>query len=703
MNKRFAFHVLSILLVGSFLRITYLAQLKRTPFGNHPTGDSASYVARAKEIAQGDLLGNQPFFLASPGYPYYLSLFLLSKGPNLWTPLYIQSFLGLISAALLALTARVLWGERAGRFAAILCVLYGPFLFFEGELLASSWEVFCVCLGLYSTARWHQNPELKWVGLPWAFGVFFRPTLLSSALGLGCFAAWTRGRDASRKEGAIALALFVLPGLMSFSLLTWRNWKVCDDFIPGASSAGINFYIGNHLNATGSYDAPETWGAQLEERSTQEAETALGRTLKPSEVSRYWFLQGLAFAREQPVAWLKVLARKCLLLLNRYEVPNHYDYLAFHEYIPLLRLPLVQFSWIAPLAFASLVLSPIRRKAHFLWLFLAFQAGTILPFFVTDRYRLPMVPALILLSAATILACIDFVYKKEFRNIGKSLLAFLVAFLCVNLPQVPQADPAGMKVRLGQIYMEKGWFDRAEKAFLEGTRSNPKSLTAWHGAALSALRSGKPQIGLQRFEILLEQRPDWSVAYVGAASCLDAMGLLPEAREYLERALASNPGEDSIRWNLWKLRLKEEGPEDILEVADRELLENPLDLPALRARIACLSMLGRNEEAKDTIKKGLLAYPEEPELLMDCARLHMSLEQPDQAEDIARRLMRSHPSRGDVYNLMGIIEAQRNNLDEAILLLEQALQLQPGDSAAHSNLERARRLKQEKEPPRKTP
>ena len=190
MNRRFAAGMVVVLLLGLLLRIVYLRQLKDTPFGTHPTGDSASYAARAREITGGDFWGSRPFFLASPAYPYFLSLFSSEDSLRLWPALYVQSFLGLFSAVLLGMSARRLWDDWAGLIAAGLSVAYGPYLFFEGELLATAWVVFWVSLFLYTAVEWRNRCASWWVGLPLMLGVLFRPSLLTAGAGLGLYAGW---------------------------------------------------------------------------------------------------------------------------------------------------------------------------------------------------------------------------------------------------------------------------------------------------------------------------------------------------------------------------------------------------------------------------------------------------------------------------------------------------------------------------------
>ena len=66
------------------------------------------------------------------------------------------------------------------------------------------------------------------------------------------------------------------------------------------------------------------------------AERATGRTLTPGEVSSYWTNQTLAFIRSQPAAWLKLMARKVVLLWNSAEAFDTESQESYSEWSPLL-------------------------------------------------------------------------------------------------------------------------------------------------------------------------------------------------------------------------------------------------------------------------------------------------------------------------------------------------------------------------------
>jgi hypothetical protein len=78
-----------------------------------------------------------------------------------------------------------------------------------------------------------------------------------------------------------------------------HNLAAEGDLVPTTSQGGLNFYIGNSPQAQGAYYTPAGMKGIPEELNQQDsalpAERALGRHLKPSEVSNFWFDQGMNF------------------------------------------------------------------------------------------------------------------------------------------------------------------------------------------------------------------------------------------------------------------------------------------------------------------------------------------------------------------------------------------------------------------------
>ena len=108
------------------------------------TPDSATYLVPAANIANHGEFSSSPAapFTAetfrTPGYPFFLSLFFRDGVPRVGAVLWVQVFLGALSAAVLFAAGVRLWGRTAPALWAGLClavdfvtVLYGAFVLTE--------------------------------------------------------------------------------------------------------------------------------------------------------------------------------------------------------------------------------------------------------------------------------------------------------------------------------------------------------------------------------------------------------------------------------------------------------------------------------------------------------------------------------------------------------------------------------------------
>ena len=94
-------------------------------------------------------------------------------------------------------------------------------------------------------------------------------------------------------------------------------------FYVTTSQFGPNFTSATTRRPTAPYQSLRFGrGAPEYERqdATELAETALGRTLSPAEVSSFWIDKALEFITGRPGAWLTLMARKVALLANATEM-----------------------------------------------------------------------------------------------------------------------------------------------------------------------------------------------------------------------------------------------------------------------------------------------------------------------------------------------------------------------------------------------
>jgi tetratricopeptide (TPR) repeat protein len=136
-------------------------------------------------------------------------------------------------------------------------------------------------------------------------------------------------------------------------------------------------------------------------------------------------------------------------------------------------------------------------------------------------------------------------------------------------------------------------------------------------------------------------------ARMRTANALAKQGKLEEAREFLRRVAADNPGEEVQ-----------------LTVAEAQLLREA----------------NRPGDAFALLGDALAKEPEQPDLLYDFALTAEKLERYDLLESNLRKLIQVRPDHAHAYNALGYSFAERNTrLPEARKLIEKALELAPED------------------------
>jgi 4-amino-4-deoxy-L-arabinose transferase-like glycosyltransferase/Tfp pilus assembly protein PilF len=443
--------------VAFALRLVHLFQLRHNdPQFLSPQMDSLYHHEWALAIAAGREFITDAFFRA-PLYPYFLGLLYKLFGANLMTVRIIQALIGSASCGLVYLLARRLFGqtrprpnasspsalrgesrgeggnwrssiggssgESVARVAGFVLAAYPLAIWFDGELLIAGLLAFLLLLGFVLLLRSRDTDRQWWLpGIVFGLAVIARPNVLAflAVLPVWLFLEYRRGAWKRLAQVWGLAALFILP-------VTVRNYVVSREFVPIAWQAGTNFYIGNSPESDGvTAIVPGTraswWGGYDDVKRV--AEEAAGRPLKGAEIDRYWLARGLDFWRKHPGKALGLLCRKTFLWFAGYEVGNDRDLYAVKRYSfinyllfnsKFLKFP---FGILLPLALAGVWLCRRHwRRLLPLYLFVAAYAVSFIVFFVTSRYRMPMIPIAAILAAAGL---VGLVRRRDMTGFGSA-------------------------------------------------------------------------------------------------------------------------------------------------------------------------------------------------------------------------------------------------------------------------------------------
>lgn len=568
------------------IRVLFILQWLKLPYGQIPFLDGNSYDRWAQSIASGHWL-RQAAFYQSPLYPYLLALIYMVFGHSLAVVGYLQGLLGALTCALVARTAEVAFGKRAGLFAGLLMCFDRVLIFYVAPVIKETLGVFLLSAFVYYVFT--REIDKKWrsgifAGLLLGAAVLVRSNLLLLPLGLLLWDLWARRGFSWRKYSALLVGagLAILP-------VTLHNWIVSDDFVPVVYSGGFNFYIGNSSWAA-NFKYPggiSTDPLSEEGDTTRIAEAAAQRKLKPSEVSGYWFNKGIQFLEKEPLALPALLADKVWFFWMNREIPDSYDSdFVAKNFSATLRISIVSFSLLAFLAAIGCVLGWREQgsdRTSGLVSLLFIYMLSVVSFYVTDRYRLPAIVFLAPLAGNGIYLAIGRLRNSDWIPIAKAFAA-AIPFLVIGYYPM-QIDP-GLE------------------AYNWGTYASLSSDAGRDSEAVSAIEKALASNA---------NRVD-SSAYIKASTSYERLGKLTEAESLLKRATETYPDDGLAFFNYGRFKFEHGDFNSSLDLYKKAASVSPwLYQPYIGLTVLFLKK-GDRAEALRSVKKGLSLSPDNRQL-----------------------------------------------------------------------------------------
>lgn len=548
--------LLAIFLFALGVRGVYIYQIRDSPFFETPFGDPEYHDKWALRVAGGDWLGDKVFFRA-PLYPYLLGLTYRIFGHNFLAPRILQAMLGAISCLLIYFVGKGVFDWRVGMLSGGIASIYGPFIYFEGELLITSLIVF-LDLSLILLLLKARNLSV-WLcaGVVLGLSAIARPTILIFLPFLLLW-MWLRHRGHFRRYAPAVLGgvvLFVAP-------VAFRNYLVGKDLVLVASQGGVNFYLGNNPQADGASAIFPGIGDDWDEVSF--AQKDVGRSLKPSEVSRYYYLKGMEFLKEKPGSFLKLLAKKVYLFLNGYEISNNQYIYRFGDYSPLLRVLLFRvgetrllrfalpFGIICPLGISGLLLSMRNRRASLVRFFLFSYTASVIGFFVCSRYRTPLYPIFILFASFALFSLGEKLTHRELRPVLVSLPVILALFWFANSNLYGEdfLNPAQHRFNLGTAHLKRGEYAEAVGEYEEVLEIDPVYPRTHLNLGVAYHKQGLLGEAKQEYEKELKIWSEEARAYNNLGVIYRSEGAYEEAIRCGRRAIQIRPSYGEAYLNL---------------------------------------------------------------------------------------------------------------------------------------------------------
>ena len=588
------------------VRLILLLRFSASAFLLPTQGDMHFYNDWALRIARGELSDGKAFY-GLPLYPYLLAGLYKLVGYSPFVPGFLQACADSGTAAVLFKLSVSLFGGRAqlvsagiwaslrrnrgeciGFLAAAAWCFYLPAQAYSVILMPTALAVFVFWFVVGQIIERREAPR-PLVVLLFGLLIGFAATGIATTLFLTpLFAAalFLKWSDRSRRALARAtlLAGLLLAGVGLGTLPCWaHNYFVARDPVFLSAHSGVNFWIGNNPDASGYPKMPPGLHAGQEamlQDSIRTAERAAGHELKRAEVSRYWSEKANAYIRENPTAWLRLVAVKVANFWNSFQ----YDDLSIITNLRLQRvLPLgLRFGIVAALALAALPFL-LRRVPQSRWVIAAvlLHMASLLTVFVTERYRMAAVPGLMLIGGFGIYYLWENLCRgKHARVLGYAgTLAAATAFVSIPRgdPSLWALDPynsgwqalqsknyplakaklelayayvptnAEINFALGNLQLEQGDTAGAKPFYAATLRLDPEHEGAWNNLGVLALGEQRWELAAKFLNGALQTSPDDPKTRFLLARVHYELRDYPEAQRQIASALRVWPEQPEFR------------------------------------------------------------------------------------------------------------------------------------------------------------
>lgn len=461
------------------IRLAHVLAMTGSPYFANPVIDAAEYDAIGWSLAQGRGYPERVFW-HPPGYPLFLGAVWWLLGGSYLAPRLVQALLGALSVVLVAWIGGRRFGPRVGLAAGLGAAVYGMLIYFDGELLAPTLTIFLVLVTVACALRALDSQRWWWwaaAGVCGGLAGIVTATVLVVPLAI----AWV----ARRKAIAVVLgtALVLAP-------VTLANCIRGHQLVLVSSNGGVNLWVGNNPN----YQSMVEIRPDLEWRRLVDEPRRAG-VHGEAAASRYFVGKVWAWAKTDPWAFLRLQAHKLRLLLSGNEIYRNHAIYPARQDSPLLaallwKVPGLAFPFGVLIPFATLGLWVGMRRAPLLGVITLGLAVMVQVFFVTARYRVVLVPFLLVFAAEGGRWLVRVASRQQRIVAGLAMLALL---LLANLGQGPmdhRMNPDAeysLAVRLG----ERGHMKEAQALFESVVAARPSYVEAWLNLAVCYDQAGR--------------------------------------------------------------------------------------------------------------------------------------------------------------------------------------------------------------------
>jgi len=510
--------------------------------------DSDIFYKLAKDIAGGNLIQNQPFFIG-PLYGYFLALFFSLARENLLLIRYLQIMFSATVPIFTYIIALKTFNRPSAIISGFIVALYPVLVFFDVLLLPVGLEVFLIALALLLLIGFPEKMTWRYLfaGLALGLATLSRPNLIIFPAILLILTI------IHRKPPHLLVRIkcfipFLIGIIITILPVTIHNYYLSGELIPVSTHGGINFYVGNNPQATGAFHAPESLSATPLELNWEEnkriAEEEIGKELSPNQVSSYWFQKGLDFIRHNPQDFLNLLWRKVVLTSNYYELSLN-DNFYFHRMESIfLRFPL---NWGVIFAFGMVgIFVGLKRRGNSLILLALIITTiiTLLVFIVNARYRICMLVPLAVFAGYLPVWLVERFKSRKFLTATIAVIALVGLLIADNITIFglsPGVNFAPMYIRLGKYNYDNGNYEEAAHNLRLAVSLCPNDSDVNMLLGVTYIKLNEPDKAYQKLTKACSLAPNNPKPFYNLSLLLINYGRKEEALPYLEHCFQLAP------------------------------------------------------------------------------------------------------------------------------------------------------------------
>ncbi|MEO0185553.1 MAG: glycosyltransferase family 39 protein [candidate division WOR-3 bacterium] len=310
-------------------------------------GEIARNIVTGKGFSRTIVADTNPAPTSShaPFYPYFLSLFYRAGNkPFIYFLVQLlQAIFSTLTIYIIYKTSQILFNSSVAHITEWLVALYPPLIYYCTKLVPTTIFLFFLCLSIYLIMK-NENFFQSLLS-----GIFLGIAILCDPVALVIYPAIFVWFLISKKINFVRMTLILFVSIIILIPWTIRNYRIHKTLVPITTQFGVNLWIGNNANATGT-DFYEIKSVETQDYIlvTQTLPSTVQDSLnRLSEINRakFFLYQAFDFMVNNPHKFIVLLVKKCYYYLwfppaTIYASTDlqKYRILLYISYIPILVL-----------------------------------------------------------------------------------------------------------------------------------------------------------------------------------------------------------------------------------------------------------------------------------------------------------------------------------------------------------------------------